>query len=92
MSFDIRYILRQKDEVEGMDGIIIDVYKMNPTDIAYNTDGSYAMNAKSVVNPMADLHQRGHNLNDTHDAAGTFKLAYDIWDGLKFQGIANVNF
>ena len=92
LSFDIRYILRQRDEVENMDGIIIDVYKMNPTDIAYNSDGSYAMNSKSIVNPMADLHQRGHNLNDIHDAAGTFKITYDIWDALKFQGIANVNF
>lgn len=27
LSFDIRYILRQRDEVENMDGIIIDVYK-----------------------------------------------------------------
>lgn len=92
LSFDMRYILRQKDEVDNMDGIINDVYKMNPTDIAYNSDGSYAMNPKSVVNPMADLYQRGHNLNDTHDASGTFKVAYDIWDALKFQGIANVNF
>lgn len=92
LSFDIRYILRQRDEVENMDGIIIDVYKMNPTDIAYNSDGSYAMNSKSIVNPMADLHQRGHNLNDIHDAAGTFKITYDIWDALKFQGIASVNF
>lgn len=92
LSFDMRYILRQKNEVDDMDGIISDVYKMNPTDIAYYTDGSYAMNAKSVVNPMADLHQRGHNLNDTHDASGTFKVKYDIWDGLKFQGVANVNF
>lgn len=92
LSFDMRYILRQKNEVDGMDDIIGDVYKMNPTDIAYYTDGSYAMNAKSVVNPMADLHQRGHNLNDTHDASGTFKVKYDIWDGLKFQGVANVNF
>ena len=92
LAFDLRYILRQRDEVSGIDGIIIDVYKMNPTDIAYYTDGSYALNPKSVVNPMADLHQKGHDLNDTHDASGTFKLTYDIWDGLKFQGIANVNY
>lgn len=92
MSFDMRYILRKQDEVSGFDGIIIDIYKMNPTNIAYYTDGTYAYNPGSIVNPMAYLHEKGHKLWDKHDASGIFKLSYEFIDGLKLTGLANVNY
>lgn len=92
LSFDLRYLLRQKDEVAGMDGIIIDVYKMNPTYVAYYTDGTYGDNANQVINSIAYLHENGHELKDTHDASGIFKLDYEILDGLKLTGLANVNY
>lgn len=92
ISFDIRYILRKKDEVAGMDGIIIDAYKMNPTWLAYYSDGSYGYNANSIINPIAYLHEREHELWDKHDASGIFKISYEFLDGLKFTGLANVNY
>lgn len=92
VSFDIRYTQRKKDEVGGLDGIIQDIYKMYPVDVAYYTDGTYGYNAKLVINPIAYLKERGHNYEDRHDANGTFKLNYKILDGLTFTGIANVNY
>lgn len=92
VSFDIRYIQRKKDEVLGFDGIITDVYKMSPTDIAYYTDGTYGYNASLIVNPIAYLHENGHGYQDKHDMNGIFKLDYEILKGLKFTGIANVNY
>lgn len=92
ISFDIRYILRKKDEVAGMNGIIIDAYKMNPTWLAYYSDGSYGYNANSVINPIAYLHEREHELWNKHDASGIFKLSYEFIEGLKFTGLANVNY
>ena len=92
LSFDLRYLLRQKDEVGGMDGIIIDVYKMNPTYIAYYSDGTYGDNANAIVNPIAYLHEKGHDFDDTHDASGIFKMEYEFIDGLKLTGLANVNY
>lgn len=92
LSFDLRYLLRQKDEVGAMDNTIIDVYKMNPTYVAYYTDGTYGDNANSIINPIGYLHQNGHELNNTHDASGIFKLDYEIIDGLKLTGLANVNY
>lgn len=91
-SFDLRYMLRKKDEVNGLNDIIIDFYKMNPTYLAYYTDGTYGSNSNYVINPMAYLHERGHALKDTHDASGIFKLEYEFIDGLKLTGLANVNY
>lgn len=91
-SFDLRYLLLKKDEVEGLDGIIIDIYKMNPTYVAYYTDGTYGDNSNSIVNPIAYLNEKGHALNDTHDASGIFKMEYEFIEGLKLTGLANVNY
>ncbi len=98
LSFDMRYILREKDETmgtsdgTGIDGIIIDTYKMNPTYLAYYTDGSYAYNSNGIVNPLAYLYEAGNWQDDTHDASGIFKLSYEFIDGLKLTGLANVNY
>jgi len=92
LSFDLRYMLRQKDEVQGLDGIIIDVYKMNPTYLAYYTDGSYAYNPNSIINPIAYLHEKGHEDYNVHDGSGIFKMDYEFIPGLKLTGIANVNY
>ena len=92
ISFDFRYIQRKKDEVLGFDDIIKDVYKMNPTQVAYYTDGTYGYNSSLIINPIAYLKERGHGYKDKHDASGVFKLDYEILDGLKFTGIANVNY
>lgn len=92
ISFDIRYTQRKKDEVVGFNSIIEDIYKMDPTDVAYYTDGTYGYNAGLIINPLAYLHERGHGYTDRHDANGIFKLNYKILDGLTFTGIANVNY
>ncbi|WP_087880590.1 TonB-dependent receptor [Parabacteroides timonensis] len=92
ISFDFRYIQRKKDEVLGFNDIIKDVYKMNPTQVAYYTDGTYGYNSSLIINPIAYLKERGHGYQDKHDASGVFKLDYEILDGLKFSGIANVNY
>ena len=98
LSFDIRYILREKNETmgtsdgTGIDGVIIDTYKMNPTYLAYHTDGSYAYNANGIVNPIAYLYESGNWANSNHDASGIFKLSYEFIDGLKLTGLANVNY
>lgn len=98
LSFDMRYILREKGETmgtadgTGIDGIIIDTYKMNPTYLAYYTNGSYAYNSNGIVNPLAYLYESGNWQDDTHDASGIFKLSYEFLDGLKLTGLANVNY
>lgn len=92
VSFDFRYIQRKKDEVNGLDGIVEDIYKMDPTQVAYYTDGTYGYNPGLITNPIAYLHEYGHNYQDKHDASGIFKVNYDIFEGLKFTGIANVNY
>lgn len=92
LSFDLRYVLRQKDEVQGLSGIIIDIYKMNPTYLAYYTDGSYAYNPNSIINPIAYLHESGHEDYNVHDGSGIFKMDYEFIPGLKLTGIANVNY
>lgn len=92
LSFDLRYVLRKKDEVQGLSGIITDIYKMNPTYLAYYTDGSYAYNPNSIINPIAYLYETGHEKYDVHDGSGIFKMDYEFIPGLKFTGIANVNY
>lgn len=98
LSFDMRYILREKGETRGnadgtgLDGIIIDTYKMNPTYLAYYTDGSYAYNSNGIVNPLAYLYESGNWQDNTHDASGIFKMSYEFLDGLKLTGLANVNY
>lgn len=98
LSFDMRYILREKDETMGtydgmgMDGTIIDIYKMNPTYLAKYTDGNYAYNSNGIVNPLAFLYESGNWQNDIHDASGIFKISYNFLDNLKLTGLANVNY
>lgn len=92
LSFDMRYIQRKKEEVARLDGTVQDIYKMNPTLLAYYTDGSYGYNPFAIVNPIAYLHEFGNSKYDRHDASGILKLDYKIFDGLKFTGIANANY
>lgn len=105
VSFDIRYIQRKKDEVnsdntikdtgksdQGFNNIVKDIYKMDPTKVAYYTDGTYGYNVGLITNPMAYLNEYGHSYADKHDVNGIFKLDYEIIKDLKFTGIANVNY
>lgn len=97
ISFDIRYILRKQDEVDGLGlsgvaGVLNDMYKMNPTYVAYYTDGTYGYNANSIINPIAYMKEFGHKYYDKHDAAGIFKINYEFIEGLKLTALANVNY
>ncbi|GBU08228.1 hypothetical protein AwDysgo_15590 [Bacteroidales bacterium] len=65
---------------------------IDPTRVAYYTDGSYGYNAGFFINPLVDIFEGGLNYIDPHDASGIFKFDYEFVKGLKFTGLANVNY
>ncbi|TKG95586.1 SusC/RagA family TonB-linked outer membrane protein [Puteibacter caeruleilacunae] len=93
MSFDMRYNLRENDEAGGnIEGFVGNLYKMNPTMLAYYTDGTYGYNAWAIPNAIGAFEQAGIHEQNNHDANGIFKVDYKILPGLTFNGIANVNY
>lgn len=100
ISFDIRYQLRDLEELEDLGHKDVnnrsDVYKQllsaDPTMIAYYTDGTYGYNPGFFTNPLVTLYESGQHFVNRHEASGIFKLDYEIIDGLKFTGIANVKY
>lgn len=100
ISFDMRYQLRDQEELEDLGHKDVnnrsDVYKQllsaDPTMIAYYTDGTYGYNPGFFTNPLVTLYESGQHFVNRHEASGIFKLDYEIIDGLKFTGIANVKY
>ena len=93
LSFDFRYTLRETDEVNGsVETFIRELYKMNPTMLAYYTDGSYGYNAWAIPNVIAAFNTAGHVKESRHNPNGIFKFKYNILEGLTFNGIANVDY
>ena len=92
VSFDIRYQLRDLEELGNQQDIYKQVIGADPTMLAYNPDGSYAYNAGFFTNPLVALYEGGQKYTNRHEASGLFKLNYEIIDGLTFTGIANVKY
>ncbi|WP_052332386.1 SusC/RagA family TonB-linked outer membrane protein [Bacteroides neonati] len=92
LSFDMRYQLRNLDELLNVEDTYGRLVGMEPNKVAYYTDGSYGYNPGFFINPLVDLYEAGNKKYDRHDASGIMKLDYEIIDGLKLTGIANVNY
>lgn len=92
VSFDIRYQLRDMDALNNQEDIYKQLIQADPTMVAYYTDGSYGYNPGFFTNPLVPLYEGGQKYTNRHEASGIFKLDYEIIDGLKFTGIANVKY
>ena len=92
ISFDIRYQLRDMDALNNQEDIYKQLIQADPTMVAYYTDGSYGYNPGFFTNPLVPLYGGGQKYTNRHEASGIFKLDYEIIDGLKFTGIANVKY
>ena len=92
ISFDIRYQLRDMDALNNQEDIYKQFIQADPTMVAYYTDGSYGYNPGFFTNPLVPLYEGGQKYTNRHEASGIFKLDYEIIDGLKFTGIANVKY
>ena len=92
ISFDIRYQLRDMDALNNQEDIYKQLIQADPTMVAYYTDGSYGYNPGFFTNPLVPLYEGGQKYTNRHEASGIFKLDYEIIDGLKFTGIANVKY
>lgn len=92
LSFDIRYQLRDMEELQDQEDTYKQFLSADPTMVAYYTDGSYGYNAGFFPNPLVPLYEGGQKFTKRHETSGIFKLEYNIIDGLKFTGIANVKY
>ena len=92
ISFDIRYQLRDMDALNNQEDIYKQLIQADATMAAYYTDGSYGYNPGFFTNPLVPLYEGGQKYTNRHEASGIFKLDYEIIDGLKFTGIANVKY
>ena len=92
ISFDIRYQLRDMDALNNQEDIYKQLIQADPTMVAYYTYGSYGYNPGFFTNPLVPLYEGGQKYTNRHEASGIFKLDYEIIDGLKFTGIANVKY
>lgn len=92
VSFDMRYQLRDMEELNNQADIYKQIIQSDPTMVAYYTDGTYGYNAGFVTNPLASLYEGGQKFTNRHEVSGLFKLNYKIVEGLTFTGIANVKY
>lgn len=92
LGADIRYQLRDLDELLNMGDMYKQLLVSDPTMVAYYTDGSYGYNSGFFPNPLVSIYEGGQSFTKRHEISGMFKLEYDIIDGLKFTGIANVKY
>ncbi len=92
VSFDIRYQLRDMEALNNQEDIYKQILYSDPTMVAYYTDGSYGDNAGFFRNPLVPLYEGGQKFTNRHEASGIFKLDYELIEGLKFSGIANVKY
>lgn len=92
LGADLRYQLRDLDELLNMEDMYKQLLVVDPTMVAYYTDGSYGYNAGFFPNPLVSIYEGGQSFTKRHEMSGIFKLEYDIIEGLKFTGIANVKY
>lgn len=92
LSFDLRYQLRELDEVSNIEDICKQFLFADPTMVDYYTDGSYGYNSGFFPNPLVPLYEGGRSSYNRHEASGIFKIDYTIIKDLKFTGIANVKY
>lgn len=92
ISFDMRYQLRDMEELNNQQDIYKQIIGADPTMVAYYTDGTYGYNAGFFTNPLVALYEGGQKFTNRHEASGLFKLNYEIIEGLTFTGIANVKY
>lgn len=92
LSFDMNYQLRKVDQLLDIEDTYARILSVDPTKVAYYTDGSYGYNAGFFTNPLVDLYESGKQLWNSHEATGLLKFDYRIIDGLKFTGLANVKY
>ena len=90
ISFDMRYQLRDMEELNNQQDIYKQIIGADPTMVAYYTDGTYGYNAGFFTNPLVALYEGGQKFTNRHEASGLFKLNYV--EGLTFTGIANVKY
>lgn len=92
ISFDLRYQLRDMKALNNQEDIYKQIIGSDPAMVAYYTDGTYGYNSGFFTNPLVELYEGGEKLTNRHEASGNFKLDYEIIEGLKFTGIANVKY
>lgn len=92
ISFDLRYQLRDMKALNNQEDIYKQIIGSDPAMVAYYTDGTYGYNSGFFTNPLVALYEGGEKLTNRHEASGIFKLDYEIIEGLKFTGIANVKY
>lgn len=92
IAFDMRYQVRDMFSLHNQQEMYKAIIASDPTMVAYYTDGTYGYNAGFYKNPLVSLYGEGEKLTNRHEASGLFKLNYEIIDGLKFTGIANVRY
>jgi len=91
-SFDMRYQLRKLDQLPDVFDTYKSIYSSSPTSVAYTQNGEYAYNPVFFVNPLAKIFEGSKQYRDIHDALGIFKFDYEFIKGLKFTGLANVDY
>lgn len=89
---DFRYQLRDLDEFSDTNGMYKQLLYADPTMVAYYTDGSYGYNSGFFPNPLVSIYEGGHSYSSRHEFSSIFKLEYEIIEGLKFTGIANIKY
>lgn len=92
VSFDLRYQLRDMETLNAQEDTYKQILASDPTMVAYYTDGTYGDNAGFFRNPLVPLYEGGQKYTNRHEVSGIFKLDYEIIEGLKFSGIANVKY
>jgi TonB-linked SusC/RagA family outer membrane protein len=91
-SFDMRYQLRKLDQLSDAFDVFKSVYGSYPTSVPYAQNGEYAYNPVFHTNPLVRIFEGPKQYTDIHDLSGIFKFDYKIVSGLKFTGLANVNY
>lgn len=92
LGADFRYQLRNLDELLNMKDMYKQLLFADPTMVAYYTDGSYGYNSGFFPNPLVSIYEGGQSFTKRHELSSMFKLEYEIIDGLKLTGIANIKY
>lgn len=92
LGADFRYQLRNLDELLNMKDMYKQLLFADPTMVAYYTDGSYGYNSGFFPNPLVSIYEGGQSFTKRHELSSMFKFEYEIIDGLKLTGIANIKY